>query len=361
MTASNPRASNRIRAADYLAWKGSASFLVIHVGLMPARSSAPPKPQGGPLSYLSTVTTASDSDWGSQSMHNLSQQPSDLASTSTADPIASTPAPVARATANTASSSKQRVGAQGSGDLRQELGRKLSSADQSSAQKGRADSRRSRDSADASAAATDTTTSRFQGTGSYNGRHSVSAQDSTESGAQANGDSSTAAVHQDKSEQIQNSFSGSQPQLAGPATASATTRETEAADWGAFGGAATNGADHQPQPAQPSESALEHRSGHDVPVSDSQHEWSAFGDPSSASFDAALPGLDDSSKEAAQAGAGFNTNPFLEPGQDPWQRDSRATPANIAEVARMASGDSFGDFNLLGRRKMNLRALPGMQ
>lgn len=42
-------------------------------------TSAQLTPQKGPLSYLSTVTTASNSDWGSQPLQRLSPQPSALA------------------------------------------------------------------------------------------------------------------------------------------------------------------------------------------------------------------------------------------------------------------------------------------
>ena len=352
---------------------------MMFAGLMPARSSGPPKPQGGPLSYLSTVTTASTSDWGSQSLDNLSKQPSDVASASSANPGASTPAADARATSSIATSIGQRGGGNGSGDSRRELGRKLSSADQSSADQGRASSRSSRASAEASDAVSVSNISRAQQADLY------SKPLSTASEAQVRSEGSgSAAVRPDGLKQIPSAGpSDSQSQRQGPNADSATISNTAAADWSAFGGAAANEADsHQPQHATISQTASAHQSGHALlasstsHVSAAQHGWSAFDQPSSASFDAAPSGMDDSAKEAAEESVGFDnsnpfldpgqasrkqpvqagvdfgsTNPFLEPGQDPWQPDTQAALADVAEAARMASGDSFGDFNAPGERE----------
>ena len=348
---------------------------------MPARSSGPPKAQGGPLSYLSTVTTASTSDWGSQSLDYLSKQPSDVASASYANPGASTSAAGARAASSIATSSGQRGGGNGSGDSRQELGRKVSSADQSSADQGRASSRSSRASAEASETVGVSNISRARRADPY----SKPLPTASEAQVRSEGSDSAAMPSDGRQQMPSVEPSDSQSQRQGPYAENDTTSNTAAAaaDWSAFGGAATRQDDsHQPQHATTSQAASAQQSGHAFPapstsrVSAAQHEWSAFGEPSSASFDAAPSGMDGSAKEAAEEGAGFDnsnpflgpgqfptkqsvqagmdfasTNPFLEPGQDPWQRDTQAAPADLAEAARMASGDSFGDFNAPGERE----------
>ena len=367
-------------------------------GLMPVRSSGPPTPQGGPLSYLSTVTTASPSDWGSQSLDNLSKQPSDVASAGSANPVASTSAAEARAASSMTTSSGQRGGGNGSGDSRQQLGRKLSSADQSLASKDRANSRSSRASAEASDTVNVGNSSQAQGPDWY------SKPPGTALKAQVSGNGSDSAA--DGLKQT-TSPSGSQSRKQGPNAGSAATRGAAAADWSAFGGAAKNKADgHQPQHVPASQTASARQSGHALPAPGTRHasaaadEWSAFGEPSSASFDAAPSSLDDSTMEAAQAGAGFDntnpflepgeaptqqgvqaatgydntnpfldsgqapkeqgvqaaagfddTNPFLDPGQDLWQHNTQAALGDTAELARTASGDSFGDFNAPGERE----------
>lgn len=354
---------------------------MLPAGLMPARSSGPPKPQGGPLSYLSTVTTAGASDWGSQSLDNISQQPSDLpSSASHANPVAFTPtAADARATSSTAASSGQHRRGRGGGssDSRQQLGRQFSSADQSPpANKGRAGSRSLRDSAEASVTGSHSTMSAPQGTDVY------SKPQSTASKAQVSSEASSSAAEQrhGPEQTASGGLSNSQSQSRGSAPASGDASNTaKEADWSAFGSAAPDEAgDHHSQHATISQTASAHQSGHAMPMpgpghrSAAQEEWSAFGQADSASNDAevseAAAGFDSTnpflepgeansaSKDAcfSQAAAGVdNTNPFLDPGQDPWQRESEAVPADTAEVARMASGDSFGDFNAPGEREDN--------
>lgn len=344
-------------------------------GLMPVRLSDTPQSQGGPLSYLSTVTTASTSEWGSQSLDNFSKQPSEAAFAS--KPIASTSAADARPASSIATSSGQGGGGNGNGDSRQQLGRKLSSPDQSSTHQGRANSRSSRASAEASETVSSGNTSRAQGGALYSKTPSTATE--AEVSRKASG---SAAVHSDGLKQTPLAGpSGSKSQWQAPDADDATTSNSAAADWSAFGGAARNEADnHMPQHA----TASAHQSGYALPVPGTSHvsaaqdEWSAFDEPGTASFAAAPSSLENSSKEAAQAGPGFhnanpfldpeqvprkqvqlvqagagseNTNLFLKPGEDPWQRDTQASPADSAEVARMASGDSFGDFNGPGKRE----------
>ncbi|KAL0049216.1 hypothetical protein WJX82_008932 [Trebouxia sp. C0006] len=55
----------------------------IFASLKPVPSEVPK----GPLSYLSTVTTASGSEWGSRSLDSLTQQPSDVASMRSTGPL----------------------------------------------------------------------------------------------------------------------------------------------------------------------------------------------------------------------------------------------------------------------------------
>lgn len=380
---------------------------MLPAGLMPARSSGPAKPQGGPLSYLSTVTTAGASDWGSQSLDNISQQPSDLPSASTVNPVASTPAADARATSSITASSGQlsRGRGEASSDSTQQLGRQLSSADESSANKGRADSRSSRNSAEASVTGRHTTRSVPQGTDVYSKPQStaskaqVSSEDSSSAAEQRHGPDQTSAA---------GGLSNSQSQRQDPSPANATASNTAAADWSAFGSPAPDeAADHQPQHATTSHTASAHQSGHALPVtgpghrSAAQEDWSAFGQASSASnaaafseaaagFDSTNPFLEPGEANSASSDAGFsqaaagfdttnpflepgevnsasndarfsqaaavsdntrNPNPFLEPGRDPWQHETEAVPADTAEMARMASGDSFGDFNAPGERE----------
>jgi len=62
--------------------KPHCNFLV-HAGLKPVPSEAPK----GPLSYLSTVTTASGSEWGSRSLDSLTQHPSDAAGMRSTGPL----------------------------------------------------------------------------------------------------------------------------------------------------------------------------------------------------------------------------------------------------------------------------------
>ena len=344
-------------------------------GLMPVRLSDTPQSQGGPLSYLSTVTTASTSEWGSQSLDSFSKQPSEAASAS--KPIASTSAADARPASSIATSSSQGGGGNGNGDSRQQLGRKLSSPDQSSTHQGRANSRSSRASAEASETVSSGNTSRAQGGALYSKTPSTATE--AEVSRKASG---SAAVHSDGLKQTPLAGpSGSESQRQAPDADDATTSNSAAADWSAFGRAARNEADnHQPQHA----TASAHQSGHALPVPGTSHvsaaqdEWSAFDEPGTASFAAAPSSLDDSAKGAAPAGPGFhntnpfldpeqvprkqvhlfkagagseNTNPFLEPGENPWQHDNQAAAADSAEVVRMASGDSFGDFNGPGERE----------
>ena len=339
-------------------------------GLMPVRSSGPPKSQGGPLSYLSTVTTASTSDWGSQSLDNLSKQPSDVAAASSGNPVASADA---RAASSIATSSGQRGG---NGDARQELGRKLSSADQSSAHQGRSNSRSSSASAEASGRVSVSSTSQAQGADLYSKPPSTASEAEAEVSGKA---SVSAAMRPAGLKQMPLAApSGRQSQSQEPNANGAMTSDPATSDWSAFGGAARNEAKHgEPQNAAASQTASAHQSGHALPVPGTsqafaaQDEWSAFGEASTAAAH-----FDSSTKEAAEADAGFdntnpfldprqaprqqvaqagvglgNTNPFLEPGQDSWQHGTRAAPADSAAVARTASGDSFGDFNAPGERE----------
>lgn len=312
-------------------------------GLIPARPSAP-LPQG-PLSYLSTVTTASTSDWGSRSLDSLSQQPSDLTPVST-PPLP--PAPVAGVTQNTASNGGRHP-SEGQGD--KGLGQKPSGTDQSLVKQGRSSSHNRRDVTDSAETAT--------GNSINQGPAGLSKPQSTASGARVDdGNSHGADAPSNKLQQrhparLEDSFSGSPARFSWESTANATARETDSADWDAFGGSANQG--RQAQLATPSHTNSELESSHDLvagtsQTSAAQDEWSpAFGVPGSASFGAAPSGLDDSTQEAAQAAADWNaTNPFLEPGQDPWQHDSRASSGDITQVTRVASGDSFGDFNAPG-------------
>lgn len=329
------------------AWVVSQLLLLMSAGLIPARPSAPP-PQG-PLSYLSTVTTASTSDWGSRSLDGLSQQPSDLANT--ARPVASQPAPADPGVpSSTASSGGQQLsGGQASSTMRKGLGQTLSRADHSQAKQGRFSSRTSRDDAGQIETVVATSGGSDQGSGVLSQPHST--------GAQVVGSSNRVRPDEVKQRQptgLKARLSSSQVQFQGSGAVDATTvGAAEPAEWDAFGGAARHG--HQRQHATPSPTHPAFQSNNGLAVwgtsdmSAAQDEWSAFSDPSSASVEAAPSGLDDSTQEGAQAAADFNTtNPFLEPGQDLY---AGALPADSPQVARVASGDSFGDFNAPGERE----------
>ena len=304
---------------------------VVLAGMKAAQSSVPQ----GPLSYLSTVTTAGNSDWGSQPLTSLAQQPSGSAaprapSPNDVPPTAAASAPIPQAAAKTGQGNEEESGGDGA---RQVSGRKQSMADRLLRKTGSASRSGSRNSAAPEAAAPVTAIDKPQTAEAYSRPPSALPAAAAEALAtQVNGGYSTAVVNN----RNQSGQSGqlptwrkkeSVPGVAHPQQPDAIIAPgsvTEAADWNAFGGVATAGSEQQSQQAEASMSAAEHESRHELSAPDvtkatvAGSGWAAFADPPSASDDAAIfLGLNDSFQEATLApepGASHRTNPFLDPG-----------------------------------------------
>lgn len=380
------------------------------------------QPQG-PLSYLSTVTTAGSSDWGSQALDTLPQPPSEAyrgppaRSTTSARTQATAAAPVEDA--QVPDKDARASEAQGSNAPGQVSGKKQSLADRLLRKTGSGNrhSSSSRNSAGPEAAAPVSTSSEPQ-----RGSASSKTQPSLASipAPQVNDDTSNAIELAQQPERAtpvtwsSDEALHSQSQSQQPGVAQSPQNQTEAPGWDAFGGSSTASAAQEPQQVTASQTASEHH--WPAPgvsqAAAANDDWSAFGDPASEATDAAPAGLNDSRQEAAVAAeqaaddstnpfldpgqdpwqggdraapaeqavddstnpflvpgqdpwhdgdqavatekaADHITNPFLVPGQDPWQNGDQAAPADSAEIARMASGDSFGDFNTSGEQASN--------
>ena len=347
----------------------------------------PMAPPQGPLSYLSTVTTAGSSDWGSQALDTLAQQPSESARrpsntvtgpppdavimppdavrcasdavTSATPATASGPTAVPLQSAQGPDETARASEAQGSDVSRKVSAKKQSLADRLLRKTGsgnRHSSSSSRNSAVSEASAPASTATKDLYSKTQPSAASVPAVHVNDASRNAGGPALLAEQAPQLTWSSDMSTHG-QNQSWQPGVAKPPQNQTEAADWDAFEGSSTASAAQEPQHATASQTTSGQQSGHDwsaAGVSQAtgvNDDWSAFVDPANDSFDAAPSGLNDSIQEAAvpaEPAADHSTNPFLDPGQDPWQNNDQAASAESADIARMASADSFGDFNAPG-------------
>ncbi len=305
-------------------------------GLEAAPSAQPAK---GPLSYLSTVTTPGSSEWGSRSLDALSQQPSDAASMRSSGPLAhqpsataSTGGPAAAATGSAASTMRQQSSS-GRQAVPDDIRQSSSAAGKESQPQ----------------------------TGQI-GRTSSSQQRAAHARAQGQTNAAGSDLKPEHSQQ---------PAAAAPATDvpiwqqqwpesdaveqpvrnHGTGWSAEEADWGALGSNAA-----APASAMPTRSTASLEASSQVPPSSQElpataaDDWSGFGSQANPfeSTDSAFHGSASQSAQAPNPTEVHNTNPFLQPGEDPWQSDKQVGQAEAPDVTRMASGESFGDFNAPG-------------
>ena len=401
--------------------KSHCNFLV-HAGLKPVPSE-PPK---GPLSYLSTVTTPGSAEWGSRSLDSLTQQPSDVASMRSTEPL---PLPSAYVSKTDGAVSTARDSSSASASMRREgsSGARRSSKDATSGvsqtqnqpqtQAGSLTTERGKPRVGAQQFPEQQRSHTKQAAFSA-GEHQGQPQQAAPV-ASAASDAAAWAVQQsqsgdppghqgtgwgaeDKSWSAFDSNAPSQPaSLQPPSESKATANQSIAAnagdDWSAFG----NGADSalagaSSQSAHTSERfALDSSNPFlDTPASQlaqapgelemhvsnpflepgsmahpeyssaqlASHASNPFIDPPgheasdtlpTCSSNPSLAPADDAPQfsEASNQLEIHGSNPFVLPGDGAWPDDSQSRQEQAAEtlgVARMASGESFGDFNAPG-------------
>ncbi|KAA6423282.1 MAG: hypothetical protein FRX49_06734 [Trebouxia sp. A1-2] len=302
----------------------------------------PSEPPKGPLSYLSTVTTASSSEWGSRSLDSLTQQPSDVASMRFLGPL---PPPAGNVTKTHDAVSTASDSTSASASMRRQgsSGAKRSSKDATNG------------------------VSHTQSPPQTQARPFITDKDKLRAGPQ-------------------------QPPSESRATAIQSIAASAGADWSAFGNRASSafaGTSSQPthtserfaldssnpfldapasQPAQApgqlemhvSNPFLEPGSMAHVEIPSAQladHASNPFLDPPGHEASDALPTRSSNPSLAPVDVAPqhqlemHGSNPFLLPSDDAWPEDPRSRQEQAAEtlgVARVASGESFGDFNAPG-------------
>ena len=392
---------------------------LVHAGLKPVPSKTPT----GPLSYLSTVTTASGSDWGSRSLDSLTQQPSDAAGMRSTGPLPPPSASVTKTndaviTAKDSSSASVSMRRQGSSGARRSSKDAMNGVSQTQNQP----------QTHAGSLITDKDGPRV-GAQQLSEQHRSQTKQAAFSAVERQGQSQQAASAalgaaalavqrrqsgdpagsqktgwgaEDKGWSAFDSSAPSQPASLHPpsesrATASQNTAANAGDDWSAFGdGAKSAHAGASSQSTHSSERfALDSSNPFlDAPASQEaqapgqleMHDSNPFLDPGSMARAEHAPGqlashasnpfLDPPGHEASDALPTHSSNaslapvdrtrqssmpsnqvemhgsnPFLLPSDDAWPEDSQSRQEQAADalgVARMASGESFGDFNAPG-------------
>ncbi len=402
-------------------FKPHCNFL-LHAGLKPVPLEAPK----GPLSYLSTVTTASGSEWGSRSLDSLTQQPSDVASMRSTGPLPPPSASVTKtdnavSTARDSSSASASMRRQGSSGARRSSKDATNGVPQTQNQpQTQADSvTTARDNPRVGALqfseqqrsqtkqAAFSTVER-QGQPQQATPAASAASEAAALGTQQRqsgdpaGSQGTGWGAEDKGWSAFDSSAPSQPASLQPpsesrATASQSTAANAGDNWSAFGNradSAVGGASSQSahaserfaldssnpfldaaarQEAQAPGQLEMHVSNpflepgsmahaEHAPGQLASHASNPFLDPPGHEASDALPTrssypslapVDDApqSSKAPNQLKMHGSNPFLLPSDDAWPDDSQSRQEQAADalgVARMASGESFGDFNAPG-------------
>ena len=392
----------------------------MHAGLKPVPSEA----AKGPLSYLSTVTTPSSSEWGSRSLDSLAQQHSDVASMRSTGPL---PPPSASVTKTDNEVSTARDPGSASASMRRQIssGSRCSSKDatngvsqtQPQTQAGSLTTARDKPRVGAQQFPEQQRSHTKQAAFSAGERQEQSQQTAPAVSAASNaaalvvqqrqsgepaGPQGTGWGAEDKGWNAFDSGAPSQAALLQPpsesrATASQSIAANAGDDWSAFGtGADSAFAGASSQSAHVSERfALDSSNPFlDAPAiqqaqAPGQPEMrvsNPFLEPGSMAHAEHAPGqlashasnpfLDPPGHEASDAQPTQSSNPFLAPaddapqsskasnqlemhgsnpfllrGDDAWPDDTQSGQEQAADalgVARMASGESFGDFNAPG-------------
>ena len=380
----------------------------------------------GPLSYLSTVTTPGNSEWGSRSLDSLTQQPSDVASMHSTGPLPSPSPSVTKtddavSTARDSSSASVGMRRQGSSGARRSSKDAMNGVSQTQIQpqtqagslmtekdKLRVGAQQSSEQQRSQTKQAALSAGERQGQSQQAAPAASAASEAAalgiqrrQSGAPA-GPQGTGWGSEDKGWSVFDSRAPSPPaSLQPPSESGATASQSIAAnpgdDWSAFGNGADSavaGASSQSahaserfaldssnpfldaRPGQPAQApgqleihvsnpflepgSMAHAEYPSAPLA--SHASNPFLDPpgheasdalSMPSRNPSLPPVDD----AAQSSKASNqldmhgSNPFLLPSDDARPEDTLSRQEQAAEtlgVARMASGDSFGDFNAPG-------------